>query len=641
MASSICILDALKHFRLSAVNEGGKMLNSSLLMPENTAARRAVSLNGLWGFRLDPEGKGESEAWQRKIPKADTIPVPASFNDFYTDKESRDYCGDFWYETDFHLPREWQGRKVTVRFGSAGQTSVVYLNGREITRHEGAFLPFEADITDCALYGADNHLALRLNNELCESRMPVGSTITLPDGRKFAKPGFDFFNYAGIQRNVYLTARPLEHIYDYETVSSIEGEDAEIQYRVKTMGDSEVSVSLFDPEGILVAESRGKEGVLRVRNARLWEVGNAFLYQIVIRILDKQCQLLDEYKDWIGIRTIEVKEGKILLNGSPVYLRGFGRHEDADIIGRGLSLAVQKRDFELMKWIGANCFRTSHYPYAEEIYRLADAYGILVIDEAPAVGCFPNLMGTSVKDNDETPFFGRAAAEDLKAHHLQVLEEMITRDKNHPSVFCWSLLNEPYSIHKESVPYFREVFEFARKLDPQKRPETFAMLANSLPESSTCDDFCDIICLNRYYGWYLLGGSEIIIAEKMLKEELKGWEKKAPGKPLVFTEYGADTASQVDKLPSVMWSESYQEEFLQMYHDAFDESPNVVGELIWNLCDFQTGEGITRMDGNKKGIFTRQRQPKRAAFTLRERWKSLPLDYKGGKAHDAGAGRTE
>ena len=93
--------------------------------------------------------------------------------------------------------------------------------------------------------------------------------------------------------------------------------------------------------------------------------------------------MVDEYLDRIGIRTFEIRHGRFLLNGSPVYLRGFGRHEDADIRGRGLDLPTVKRDFELMKWIGANCFRTSHYPYAEEIYQMADEEASLSLTKSP------------------------------------------------------------------------------------------------------------------------------------------------------------------------------------------------------------------------------------------------------------------
>lgn len=98
--------------------------------------------------------------------------------------------------------------------------------------------------------------------------------------------------------------------------------------------------------------------------------------------------------------------------------------------------------------------------------------------------------------------------------------------------------------------------------------------------------------------------------------------KTESNKPFLFTEYGADTDAGVHKLPSVQWSEEYQCEYLTMQHEVFDMFEAVVGEQVWNLCDFQTGEGIMRVDGNKKGVFTRDRQPKAAAYVLKERWET-------------------
>ncbi len=596
----------------------------SLLYPIDSASRRTVSLNGMWGFQIDPASCGEQDGWTKKLPKADTLPVPASFADFYTDKAIREYCGDFWYEKDFYVPAEWNGKTVAVRFGSATHVAKVWCNGIEVATHEGGFLPFVADITDCAVYGGVNHIAIRINNELSETRMPVGATKTMPNGRKRATPYFDFYNYSGLHRNVFLMAMPKNRIDDYEVVHSLDGADANVSYKVATIGQGSVEVQLLDAEGNCVARANGSEGILHVENAKLWQVRNAYLYTIVIRLKNGD-ELIDEYREEIGIRTIEIKGTKILLNGKPVYLKGFGKHEDADIIGRGYSAAVIKRDFELMKWIGANSFRTSHYPYADEVYQMADREGFLVIDEVQAVGCFPSLMNfAEASSGKKVAFFAKETTPQLKEHHKNSIAEMIRRDKNHACVIAWSLLNEPDTSDETATPYFEEVFAYARDCDPQKRPRTFALIGNSSPSVCKCHQVADFLCLNRYYGWYILGGADIEEAEILFRKEMDGWKEVEPNKPIVFSEYGADTHSAIDKLPSVMWSESYQIEVLKMVESVFDSYDNVVGEQVWNFADFQTTEGIMRVDGNKKGIFTRQRQPKRAAFHLKERWESMP-----------------
>ena len=103
---------------------------------------------------------------------------------------------------------------------------------------------------------------------------------------------------------------------------------------------------------------------------------------------------------------------------------------------------------------------------------------------------------------------------------------MITRDKNHPSVVAWSLLNEPETTNEAAVPYFKEVFDLANKLDMQKRPRTFALIMNSLPDTCKCYQFSDIIALNRYYGWYMKGGYEISVAEELFRKEMNAWKEK-------------------------------------------------------------------------------------------------------------------
>ena len=585
-------------------------------------------MDGMWKFCLDEKAVGEKEGWMDGIPGEEMIPVPASFQDFYTEKDIREYTGDFWYETDFFVPGEWEGREILLRFGAATHRAGVYVNGILITEHEGGFLPFCADVTTVVRYDSYNKVVVKVNNELNCTNIPCGETITLPNGKKMSKPYFDFFNYAGLQRSVYLLALPGESVVDFDLDYAIHGKNAEVSYQIRTNGEHAVQLALFDAKGHCVAQKDGKEGVLYVENARLWQVRNAYLYRLRIRIMDGE-ELIDEYEQEIGIRTVKVEGTDILINGEPVYLKGFGKHEDSDIVGRGFSIGIMKRDFELMKWIGANSFRTSHYPYSEEIYQMADREGFLIIDEVPAVGMFQSLMNfMEASTGKQTAFFEKETTPVLLKAHLRAIEEMIARDKNHPSVVAWSLLNEPETTNEAAVPYFKEVFDLANKLDMQKRPRTFALIMNSLPDTCKCYQFSDIIALNRYYGWYMKGGYEISVAEELFRKEMNAWKEKKLNKPFIFTEYGADTLASEHKLPSVMWSQEYQDEYLKMTHEVFDSYDFIKGEQIWNFADFQTTEGIMRVNGNKKGVFTRQRQPKDIAYKLKERWENLPLDYK-------------
>lgn len=608
------------------------MQDKSLLYPCESSARRVVSLDGMWRFAFDPQGQGVDKGWTMALPESITMPVPASFCDFFTDKDSREYCGDFWYETDFFVPGEWEGKDIAVRFGSVTHHARIFVNGVEVTAHEGGFLPFDAAVTDIVRYNQHNHLAVLANNELNETMLPAGRTTTLSNGKKMATPYFDFYNYAGIHRPVKLMALPKERILDFSVVHSLSGTAADVAYTVTTNGDHAVCVDVYDGAE-KVAHADGKSGTLHIENVKLWNVHAAYLYSFVIRITDGET-VVDEYHEKIGIRTFEIKDGNFLLNGKAVYLRGFGKHEDADIRGRGLDLATVKRDYELMKWIGANCFRTSHYPYAEELYQMADEEGFLVIDEVPAVGFMEstvNFLSASQGNGKKVGWFEKETTPQLLENHKAALIDMINRDKNHASVIAWSILNEPQCTSEGTEAYFKTLFDLAHEIDPQKRPRTYAIVMMSLPNNSKGQQFADFISLNRYYGWYAMGGMNIVDAEAAFRREMDGWSMALHGRPMIFTEYGADTMPSEHKLPSVMWSQEYQNEYLDMNHAVFDSYDFVKGELVWNFADFQTTEGIMRVNGNKKGIFTRQRQPKDAAFHFRARWTSLPVDYKADK----------
>ena len=484
------------------------MLKYSMLYPRQTVSRSVLSLDGMWKFCLDPKGEGKEKGWTEGIPGKERIPVPASFQDFYTDKTIREYAGDMWYETEVFIPEEYKGKMVGIRFGCATHKAEVFVNGIHVASHIGGFLPFTADITEAARYREMNRVVVLVNNELSETNIPCGQTVTLKNGVKMNKPYFDFYNYSGLQRPVKLIAYPKEYIFDFTVNHKLVGPDAEVSYKTVTTGINDVTVTVYDEEGNEAASASGKDGILNIRNVRLWQVRDAYLYTFVVRIRNEE-GIVDEYREEIGIRTVEVRGRDILINGKPVYLKGFGKHEDSDIVGRGFNIGVMKRDFECMKWIGANSFRTSHYPYSDEIYEMADREGFLIIDEVPAVGLFESLMNfMEASTGKKTAFFQKDTTPLLLENHLKAVEEMIARDKHHACIIAWSLLNEPETTDASAVPYFEKVFAAAHELDVQKRPRTFAMIMNSLPDTCKCYQFADMIALNRYYGWYQMGGYE-------------------------------------------------------------------------------------------------------------------------------------
>jgi beta-glucuronidase len=274
---------------------------------------------------------------------------------------------------------------------------------------------------------------------------------------------------------------------------------------------------------------------------------------------------------------------------------------------------VWVRDYELLRWVGANSYRTSHYPYAEEAMDLADRLGVLVINEIPAVGL----------DFHAQP----EQADAWLAQCRQELRELIARDKNHPSTIMWSVANEPNAgpllgaadPDHEAVALgtgvFRELYEEARRLDGT-RPVTLVGVQGGPREWHA---LFDVTCVNRYYGWYTDAG-RLDAGVAALATELDEWHE-ALGKPIIVTEFGADTRAGVHATPPEMWSEEYQVEMLRGYLDVAAARPFVAGMHVWNFADFKTGQGTMRAAGlNHKGVFTRDRRPKMAAHLLRERW---------------------
>jgi len=217
-------------------------------------------------------------------------------------------------------------------------------------------------------------------------------------------------------------------------------------------------------------------------------------------------------------------------------------------------------------------------------------------------------------------FFGDCPDVDLlQKNHRAAIEEMIRRDKNHPSVIAWSVFNEAETTTQAAFEYFAPLFEAAREMDPEHRPVTGVLEKTSSPDRCRCWPLMDFICLNRYYGWYISGG-DLQEARRQFEEEMDQWAEKAQHVPFVFTEFGTDTLDSLHKLPSVMWSQEYQQEYMEMNFSVFDRYPFIQGELAWNFADFQTGQGIMRVNGNKKGLFSRNRQPKEAAWAMKRRW---------------------
>jgi beta-glucuronidase len=575
-----------------------------MLYPQSNRFRQLFDLSGFWEIRFDRENAGERLGWNTGFPDGRPIAVPASWNEQFA--ELRDYLGTVWYQTRFEVPGRIEAHRDFLRFGSVNYLADVWLNGVRLGRHEGGHLPFEFDVTGL-LREEDNLLVVCVDGSLAPDRVPPGNVPHNPMDRfaelNYPDGSFDFFPYCGIHRPVLLYSTHRAGISDLTIRTDIEGDTGLIHIHIQRHEANPVRAHLnlqSDEKSVQAEIKMTAEGVvvLRVPRPALWAPGSPTLYQLTVE-LEGEGQRFDRYTLPVGIRTVRVKGDHLLLNGRPVYLRGFGRHEDFPVVGRGLLPALIVKDYALMQWLGANSFRTTHYPYSEQMMDLADRLGFLVIDETPAVGLFFDEPGLNCR---------------LQLCR-QYMQELIQRDKNHPSVIAWSLANEPHSWRPSAKPFFRDLYDLARSLDAT-RPITLVSHVGLEEESF---EFLDLMCLNRYYGWYTDPG-DLDLACQKLSVELDALYARYR-KPIILTEFGADTVAGYHAEQPEMFSEEYQAETLTRYIEVLRTKPFVIGEHVWNLCDFKTGQSVRRVGGlNLKGVFTRDRRPKLAAHRLRELW---------------------
>ena len=253
-----------------------------MLAPIDTSTRQRKSLNGLWRFVLDADGAGRSGAWWNGLPAgAREMPVPASYNDIFP----------------------WSGERIVLRFGSATHRAVVWVNGSQVTEHEGGYTPFEADITGAVRLGAENRITVVVNNVLTWQWIPPGYVEDTPDGPR-QRYFHDFFNYAGLHRPVWLYTTPTAHVDDVTVVTGLCGATGTVRDQVETAAADglEVRVALADGDGTEVARATGSSGELVVDDVHAWRPGEGNLYDLTVELLGTGDAPVDSYTLAIGPR---------------------------------------------------------------------------------------------------------------------------------------------------------------------------------------------------------------------------------------------------------------------------------------------------------------------------------------------------
>jgi beta-glucuronidase len=302
-----------------------------MLYPQSNARRQMHDLSGFWDFRFDPDEQGTAQGWGAGFEPTQIIAVPASWNDQFEDW--RDYTGIAWYRTTFDLPWGWRGQRILVRFNAVSYLAEVWLNGECVGVHEGGYLPFVFDITDRVM-DADNHLVVRVDGRLAPDRVPPGNLAGLTGASfptvNYPDTSFDFFPYCGIQRPVLIYTEPPDAITDLTVTTAMEGTAGVIRVQIeRTPGDPVDARVVLNGHGASLStalrlENWSGEVQLTVPDAALWSPETPNLYDLRVELVRSGAPV-DSYTLAIGIRTIAVAGDRLLLNGAPVKLVGFGR----------------------------------------------------------------------------------------------------------------------------------------------------------------------------------------------------------------------------------------------------------------------------------------------------------------------------
>ena len=565
-------------------------------------ARDRVDLNGPWRFAIDPVECGQQNGWHQpgcKVQNWPEVVVPHCWN---VDPRFP-FTGTAWYRRTFSLPPGSVKRHARLVFGGVFYRARVWLNGQSVGEHEGGYTAFQFDVTDVIHWSGENSLALEVDNSWDTTTLPGARIGKLPQEQVYP-----WFEYGGIVRPVNLVLTDPVHVVNQRVVTTPHLEDgtATIETTVQVANASDqpttirIGLALTLPgkqEGNLswqqypelmastVVPPRAVRSVeTRVRLLRehvsLWDPDHPGLYRLHTLLWTGGTDepAADEADPVaFGIRRIEARDGRLLLNGVPIRMGGGNRHADHPEYGSSDPPEVIDRDLSQMKRANMELSRISHYPVSPLLLDWADQHGLLIIEEGV------NWQLTEAQ----------LESAEIRSKFQAQMREMIERDWNHPSVIGWSVGNEYPSETSAGLRWTRDMVEWVRGID-NSRLLTFASHRAGLPKIVRPEDeascYADLVCVNLYRDY---------------AERLDRIHALWPDKPVMVSEFAA--AGHVN-----LSDAEYASYFRDML-EVFRARPYVVGASVWTYNDYRSRYPGTASDGYRHyGAVTAQRDPKPA-----------------------------
>ncbi len=502
------------------------------------------------------------------------------------------YRGEGIYKTSFVA-----GGNIRLEFKGVSHTATVFLDGEEIVTHYNAYTSFSTIVQNLAQ--GEHILVVRADNRFSEA-----SALHIPN---------DYMSYGGVSRPVVLEQLSDVFIQWIHVTPSggDKGWKAKVEVKLENIEEKnttvEVKVKIADKEiiwqdvKISAQDSLLLEGELRFENVIPWTMEEPKLYYAEA-LIEKNGKVVDDFIDRFGFRQINTEGKKILLNGKPIRIKGFCRHEDHPQFGCALPYAAMAADLEIIKHLGANSVRTSHYPNDEIFLDLCDEQGILVWEENHARGLsLENMLNPNFEPQAE-----------------EVIREMISLHYNHPSIYIWGILNECASETQYGKECYEKQLTLIKQLDTS-RPHSFASCKF---KTDICFGLPDIVSYNIYPKWY----HDTPVTEYL--EDLYQWvqkETKGAGKPFLITEIGAGGIYGYHNPYQSKWTEEYQAKTLKEQIKTVLDYDDCCGVYIWQFCDIRVSEewfAVRPRTMNNKGIVDEYRRRKLSYEVVKEIFES-------------------